>query len=804
MRFRKLLLTSALAVTLQFSTPLHAEGVGFGDALIDAADQGNITAVNSMLSSGKYVDTRGIFETTALHRAAYRGHAGVVKRLLEKGADPNVRDVGGATPLHLATRQGHNEIVTLLLSYKADINAADKEGWTPLMRAASTDDSTMTTLLLEQGASVDITNSRGETALIHAVRNNAPHTTRILTEKGADARIKDQDGFSAADIAFRNNNSDIQAILSQQPVYSVKPVAAEVPVQTAAPIVVESKKTDMEKQTGPGQYLIQLGTFGTRQQTAFKWQNLKEAHEDELEDLELVVSASAPIGENQQTSYHMQAGYFDSKQEADSRCTALFNAGVDCFVLAASPSGKDVPAVEAAIARIEQSASPETAIVPKAAEMEPLTTATETEGEPLPWVITQPGSNENEEDIIDLAIAEMDAKSEAEEAEEFPALNDVPESPATTTPEPVTTPAPLIEVAEEKPSEEVVIVEAVQPETVAEKLEKEIDEDFRIVASSPLPETTPQREPEAIETQPAPTTAPIEEAKPAEVVTIEAPVSPRPLTTLPPAPVAPTSTTATEDAAIAETANDTAIEVAEAIRVPLTQPTIGPAPTVRTAPAFHPTYRPSNPSARATSWLQIGYFSSEQDALIFWNGIRQQHPELAQGMRYSTNRPYQNRQYARTALRVGPYVSAENAKTLCDIARHSGNLGCQTIQEQGNSTALRARARVPSYEYANYRQQMRNTAYTSNMSDATPSAYWVQIGTYPSRDDARSRWNELNEVHHDILGSYEYRVKTPAYSSSSRAIYRLHAGPFQSKDAANEVCNMLKERHISCLSIKGQ
>ena len=87
-----------------------------------AARNGDLNAVNSILGEGAQVNAQGSFGDTALNLAAENGHVAVVERLLEAGAD--IENLGGAdkTPLMNATFAGHTRIVQLLLQKGARIS----------------------------------------------------------------------------------------------------------------------------------------------------------------------------------------------------------------------------------------------------------------------------------------------------------------------------------------------------------------------------------------------------------------------------------------------------------------------------------------------------------------------------------------------------------------------------------------------------------------------------------------------------------------------------------------------------------
>ena len=89
--------------------------------LRQAANQGDLSAVDEALAQGADVDARGEYGDTVLNLAAESGHHGVVARLLDAGAD--IENLGGAdkTPLMNATFAGNVKVVELLLSRGARV-----------------------------------------------------------------------------------------------------------------------------------------------------------------------------------------------------------------------------------------------------------------------------------------------------------------------------------------------------------------------------------------------------------------------------------------------------------------------------------------------------------------------------------------------------------------------------------------------------------------------------------------------------------------------------------------------------------
>ena len=91
------------------------------EQLRQAANQGDLSAVDEALAQGADVDARGEYGDTALNLAAEAGHLDVVERLLEAGAD--LENLGGAdkTPLMNAAFADNAKVVGVLLSRGARV-----------------------------------------------------------------------------------------------------------------------------------------------------------------------------------------------------------------------------------------------------------------------------------------------------------------------------------------------------------------------------------------------------------------------------------------------------------------------------------------------------------------------------------------------------------------------------------------------------------------------------------------------------------------------------------------------------------
>lgn len=99
---------------------------------IQAANDGDLPAVQTFLSQGADVNAMDDNGKTALIAAAFKNHTEVVNFLLENGADVNAKNNSGKTALIVAAFKGYTDVVKLLLEKGADTNVKANNGDTAL------------------------------------------------------------------------------------------------------------------------------------------------------------------------------------------------------------------------------------------------------------------------------------------------------------------------------------------------------------------------------------------------------------------------------------------------------------------------------------------------------------------------------------------------------------------------------------------------------------------------------------------------------------------------------------------------
>jgi ankyrin repeat protein len=158
-------------------------------ALMAAAGNGDLDAVNCLLDHGADGKARTPTGFTALIGAALSGNAKVVALLLERGADPNaVCELERGilqTPAGVAASMGHADCLRLLMAAGADVNVQGGPFNHNALLGAATTPSKETVQLLLTKANVNATDWSGSTALDWAARRGETDIVKMLREAGA-------------------------------------------------------------------------------------------------------------------------------------------------------------------------------------------------------------------------------------------------------------------------------------------------------------------------------------------------------------------------------------------------------------------------------------------------------------------------------------------------------------------------------------------------------------------------------------------------------------------------------------------
>ncbi len=200
-------------------------------SFIEAAKQGNISVIESLLNKGIDINTIDKDGNTALIEATRHNQRACIQKLIEKGSKVNIKNNDGWTALIVASQNGYKTIAELLIKNGADFNIKANDGNTALtfasykgyveivkilkksgaitvkyqdskiLTAALKGDINTLKALLEKGVSPNtISRIGGETPLMYAMGQNHYECAELLLEFGADVSIRAKDGYTVLDV----------------------------------------------------------------------------------------------------------------------------------------------------------------------------------------------------------------------------------------------------------------------------------------------------------------------------------------------------------------------------------------------------------------------------------------------------------------------------------------------------------------------------------------------------------------------------------------------------------------------------
>ncbi len=242
------------------------------------------------------------------------------------------------------------------------------------------------------------------------------------------------------------------------------------------------------------------------------------------------------------------------------------------------------------------------------------------------------------------------------------------------------------------------------------------------------------------------------------------------------------------------------VSVAEAIRVPLTEDA-NSTPVLKFPDAPAPAAHAHAPTLGGIYWAQVNYFPDEAQAHYFYEDFRNRYPDLSDGVRMRVTRPYAYADKSgHVTLKIGSFASAGDIQDVCALAA-TRNLHCVSIRETGSiQTASATEQENMRTGDPGARKPILDDSFIGQDSVADP-VYWVQLGSYDSPDDAWDKWRTLQKHFKKAIGKTSADVAQPQSSSAVHKIYRLRAGPFSARAAADSLCGKLAKSGEGCLVV---
>ncbi|KAM4709105.1 ankyrin repeat and SOCS box protein 5 isoform 2-T2 [Discoglossus pictus] len=235
----------AARIAAEFYTVTQGQG-SWADRspLHEAASQGRLLALKTLIAQGYNVNILTIDHVTPLHEACLGDHVGCARTLLEAGAHVNATTIDGVTPLfnacsrgsascvellleygakaqmeiclpsptHEAASKGHSDCLDVLISWGIDVDQDIPHLGTPLYVACKAQHVSCVRKLLYAGAEVQY-GRHLDTPLHAAAQQTSTDLVSILLEFGADINAKNTDNKRPVDVAAARSPVERQLLL---------------------------------------------------------------------------------------------------------------------------------------------------------------------------------------------------------------------------------------------------------------------------------------------------------------------------------------------------------------------------------------------------------------------------------------------------------------------------------------------------------------------------------------------------------------------------------------------------------------
>jgi uncharacterized protein len=222
---RRLVVAVLLVVAAVDGSPVFAQALDPATierqrrSMLEAAERGDVSAINRIVSAGGSVNVRDDMLRTPLLLAVASDRLDAFKVLLGEGADVNAQAHDQDTPWLLAGARGRLEMLKLMLPKKPDLSLRNRYGGNALIPACHYGHvDTVRFLVAFSGINLDHINSLGWTCLLEAVLlgdggSKHQEIMRVVLKAGANPNIADRQGNTALSHARARGQTQVIAIL---------------------------------------------------------------------------------------------------------------------------------------------------------------------------------------------------------------------------------------------------------------------------------------------------------------------------------------------------------------------------------------------------------------------------------------------------------------------------------------------------------------------------------------------------------------------------------------------------------------
>ncbi|XP_022778539.1 uncharacterized protein LOC111320115, partial [Stylophora pistillata] len=183
-----------------------------------AAACGQIEAVNCLLEHGADPSLKGQDGWSLLHFAAQSGNVTIIDTMLSKGLNIDSRgETRGLTPLLVSLKNDKLEAAKHLIVKGANVSLKFKAEMNALSIAAITGSVAAIKMLLPHGFYIDSRDADGNTPSLMAAKCGNTEALNYLLAKGADPLLQNNNEFGLLHLAALSNNvATIEAVLSKK------------------------------------------------------------------------------------------------------------------------------------------------------------------------------------------------------------------------------------------------------------------------------------------------------------------------------------------------------------------------------------------------------------------------------------------------------------------------------------------------------------------------------------------------------------------------------------------------------------
>lgn len=211
---------AAAQVTKHYGNIVYQDGFQENDTVLHyAAFLGAYPMFDDLLRLNfSYLNTQDSFGWSPLIQAASDGHVSTVASLLKAGADLKIVNDHGDSALHVAVHHCHLNVVNTLVTAGADLKAVNDQGNTPLHMAAQHGCVNIVTALVTERADLNRTNGNHDTALHMAIKAGHIAAIEAIVDSGMDIdlpRKKVSHSVSPIFLASLLRRVDILAVVIQ-------------------------------------------------------------------------------------------------------------------------------------------------------------------------------------------------------------------------------------------------------------------------------------------------------------------------------------------------------------------------------------------------------------------------------------------------------------------------------------------------------------------------------------------------------------------------------------------------------------